>query len=74
MYIVDWEEFFAAATKLLAASPNSRYLIKYRHKDGKIVFKITNDVVCIKHRSDQAETVKQMEKLNNLLMKSMTKS
>ena len=49
----------------------TRYVVKYRHCDGKLVLKVTNDRVCLKFATDQAQDAKRMEKLNNLLFSYM---
>ncbi|CAI5519256.1 unnamed protein product, partial [Closterium sp. Naga37s-1] len=50
-----------------------RYVSKYRHCDGKLVLKATDDRVCIKFRTDQAQDAKKMERLNNLLFTLMAR-
>lgn len=51
--------------------PQTRYVVKYRHCDGKLVLKVTNDRVCLKFATDQAQDAKRMEKLNNLFFSYM---
>ena len=41
-----------------------RYTVKYRHSDGKLVLKATDDIVCLKYKTDQLPDVKKMERLN----------
>eukprot|EP00741_Cyanophora_paradoxa_P007339 tig00001107_g7099.t1 len=66
VYIESWDEFAAEAEKLYAARPaETRYCIKYRHCDAKLVLKVTDDKVCLKYRTDQAQDLKKIEKLNN---------
>ena len=44
MYIADFEEFVAAATRLFAASGGrARYVAKYRAQDRVVVLKVTDD-------------------------------
>lgn len=44
MYIERWEDFYAAAEELYVADPlRTRYVAKYRHCDGKLVLKVTDD-------------------------------
>ena len=72
VYIDDWETFFAAAEKLYNEHPaHTRFVMKYRHRDGKVVLKVTNDRVCIKYQTDQAAGVKRIDKLNNLFITYM---
>ncbi len=47
MYIADFEEFVAAATRLFAASGGrARYVAKYRAEDRVVVLKVTDDGAC----------------------------
>ena len=39
---------------------NTRYLVKYRHVDAKLVLKVTDDKVCLKFKTDQSQDVKKM--------------
>ena len=36
----------------------TRYTVKYRHTDGKVVLKVTDDTTCLKFKTDQAQDVK----------------
>ncbi|XP_066910949.1 signal recognition particle 9 kDa protein-like [Clytia hemisphaerica] len=72
-YIENWEDFAKAAEQLFIENPSqARFCTKYRHCDGKLVIKMTDDKVCLKYRTDQAQDVKKLEKLNNVLMRHMT--
>uniref|UniRef100_A0A8C0DI78 SRP9 domain-containing protein n=1 Tax=Balaenoptera musculus TaxID=9771 RepID=A0A8C0DI78_BALMU len=44
-----WEEFSRAAEKLYLADPmKARVVLKYRHSDGSLCIKVTDDLVfCI---------------------------
>ena len=45
MFIDDFETFIQEAEELYRARPlDTRYCIKYRHCDGKLVLKVTDDV------------------------------
>jgi signal recognition particle subunit SRP9 len=45
MYISDFEQFLQEAEDLYKARPlATRYCIKYRHCDSKLVLKVTDDV------------------------------
>uniref|UniRef100_A0A915L853 Signal recognition particle 9 kDa protein n=1 Tax=Romanomermis culicivorax TaxID=13658 RepID=A0A915L853_ROMCU len=71
-YFTSWEEFAKAVEKLYGASPDKcRFVTKYRHKDGKLVLKMTDDTVCLQYTTDQAQDVKKMEKLTSNLMRHM---
>ncbi|KAJ7296633.1 hypothetical protein O6H91_Y110500 [Diphasiastrum complanatum] len=44
VYIDSWEEFVDRAVLLFRADPDStRYSMKYRHCDGKLVLKVTDN-------------------------------
>ena len=54
MYIQDWDTFAEQAEALYRSDPlKVRYVLKYRHCDGKAVLKVTDDKTV---RADQAET------------------
>mmetsp|Transcript_10593 Transcript_10593/g.18032 ORF Transcript_10593/g.18032 Transcript_10593/m.18032 type:complete len:117 (-) Transcript_10593:279-629(-) len=72
VYLDDWETFYNEAEKLFTANPaHTRYVMKYRHCDGKLVLKVTNDRVCLKYQTDQATDVKRLDKLNSLFLTAM---
>ena len=44
MYIADWDTFAEQAEALYRNDPlRTRYVLKYRHCDGKAVLKVTDD-------------------------------
>lgn len=49
MYIDNWETFYQQARELFIVEPvRTRYVLKYRHCDGKFSVKVTDDrVVCM---------------------------
>lgn len=72
VYLKDWETFYAESEKLYLEHPaHTRYVMKYRHCDGKLVLKVTNDRVVLKYETDQATDLKRFEKLNNLFFAHM---
>lgn len=67
-----WEEFSRAAEKLYLADPmKARVVLKYRHADGSLCMKVTDDLVCLVYRTDQAQDVKKIEKFHSQLMRLM---
>ena len=49
VYVESWAEFAEGAQRIFAANPGAtRYTIKYRHTEGKLVLKVTDDVACLK--------------------------
>ncbi|KAL8214996.1 hypothetical protein R6Q59_027020 [Mikania micrantha] len=74
VYILSWDDFVERSVQLFRASPqNTRYVMKYRHSDGKLVLKVTDDKQCLKFKTDQAQDAKKMEKLNNIFFTLMAR-
>ncbi|KAG0027783.1 hypothetical protein BGZ82_008755 [Podila clonocystis] len=70
--IQQWDEFQKSAEELYSMSPKTtRYVAKYRHADGKLVLKVTDDRTCIKYKTDQAQDLNKFERLNRSLMAKM---
>eukprot|EP01134_Creolimax_fragrantissima_P002828 CFRG2828T1 len=65
MYIKEWNAFSSAVEELYKENPSkARLTMKYRDVDGKMIVKVTDDVVCLKYKTDQAQDVKKIEKLS----------
>ncbi|AQL02914.1 Signal recognition particle protein [Zea mays] len=74
VYVDSWDEFVERSVQLFRADPNTtRYVMKYRHCEGKLVLKVTDDRECLKFKTDQAQDAKKMEKLNNIFFALMTR-
>ncbi|XP_066372403.1 signal recognition particle 9 kDa protein-like isoform X1 [Miscanthus floridulus] len=74
VYVDSWDEFVERSVQLFRADPNAtRYVMKYRHCEGKLVLKVTDDRECLKFKTDQAQDGKKMEKLNNIFFALMTR-
>ncbi|GAU18012.1 hypothetical protein TSUD_51220 [Trifolium subterraneum] len=44
VYITSWDDFLDRSIHLFRADPDStRYVMKYRHCDGKLVLKVTDN-------------------------------
>ncbi|KAG0049760.1 hypothetical protein BGZ83_005408 [Gryganskiella cystojenkinii] len=70
--ILAWDEFQKAAEELYQLSPNNtRYVAKYRHTEGKLVLKVTDDRTCLKYKTDQMQDLNKFERLNRSLMAKM---
>jgi len=73
VYIENLENFMQAAQELFVNAPErTRYVIKYRHVDAKLVLKVTDDKVCLKYKTDQAEDAKKVAKLNAFFLNLMS--
>lgn len=71
-YIKSFEEFAKQAESLYMANPqNARFVLKYRHQDGKLVAKMTDDRVCLMYLVEYSQEIKKVEKLNGRLLSIM---
>ncbi|CAN6268696.1 unnamed protein product, partial [Urochloa humidicola] len=74
VYLDSWDDFVERSVQLFRADPSAtRYVTKYRHCEGKLVLKVTDDRECLKFKTDQAQDAKKMEKLNNIFFALMTR-
>ncbi|KZT25013.1 signal recognition particle, SRP9/SRP14 subunit [Neolentinus lepideus HHB14362 ss-1] len=72
VYISSWQEYQEAAEALYAKSPNTtRYVVKWRASEGKLVLKITDDVTCLKFKTYSSIFLNRFEALNLSLMQKM---
>ncbi|KAI1308413.1 hypothetical protein EDD11_004303 [Mortierella claussenii] len=68
----QWDEFQKAAEELYSLSPKTtRYVAKYRHVEGKLVLKVTDDRTVLKYKTDQMQDLNKFERLNRSLMAKM---
>ncbi|CAM8927499.1 unnamed protein product [Rhodiola kirilowii] len=74
VYVETWDDFLERSVQLFRADPEAtRYQMKYRHCDGKLVAKVTDNKECIKYKTDQAQDLKKLEKLNNMFFTLMAR-
>lgn len=74
VYIDSWDDFVDRSVQLFKSNPEiTRYVMKYRHCDGKLVLKVTDNRQCLKFKTDQAQDAKKMEKLNNIFFTLMAR-
>ncbi|KAJ7222111.1 signal recognition particle, SRP9/SRP14 subunit [Mycena pura] len=72
MYIHGWQEYQDAAEALYAKSPtNTRYCVKWRASEGKLVLKITDNTTCIKFKTYSSIFLNRFEALNLSLIEKM---
>ena len=72
VYVTDWDEFCARSQALYAQVPEKvRYTMKYRHCDGKLVLKVTDDVLCLKYQTEEGSELKRVEQFNLNIMSAM---
>lgn len=73
MYVTSFEEFVAEAERLFTEDPdNTRYSLKFRHCDGQVVLKVTDNKSVISYKTKEASDLKLMEKLNNAFLHHFT--
>lgn len=72
VYFASWADFQHAAENLYTQSPiNTRYTVKWRAVDGKLVLKITDNVTCLKFKTSHSVFLNRFEALNLSLMQKM---
>ncbi|KAK7045968.1 hypothetical protein VNI00_006963 [Paramarasmius palmivorus] len=72
VYFQSWHEFQDAAEALYKNSPNkTRYCVKWRACEGKLVLKVTDDVKCLKFKTYSSIYLNRFEALNLSLMEKM---
>ena len=49
---------------ILCSARSASQVTKYRHKEGKLVLKVTDDRKCIKYATDQQSDLNKMARLN----------
>ncbi|EJD42980.1 signal recognition particle, SRP9/SRP14 subunit [Auricularia subglabra TFB-10046 SS5] len=77
--LTSWQEYQDAAEALYTASPNkTRYVVKWKvARDGankgrgELVLKITDDVTCLKYKTQSSIVLNRFEQLNLTLAKRM---
>ncbi|TFY71502.1 hypothetical protein EVG20_g1485 [Dentipellis fragilis] len=75
VYIASWQEYQDAAEALYTKSPNkTRYCVKWKSSEGKLVLKITDDTTCLKFKTHSSIFLNRFEALNHNLMRKMTNS
>ncbi|KAK0186970.1 signal recognition particle, SRP9/SRP14 subunit [Armillaria mellea] len=72
VYIQSWQEYQDAAEALYTKSPrNTRYCVKWKASEGKLVLKITDNTSCIKFKTYSSIFLNRFEALNLSLMEKM---
>ncbi|KAG8908824.1 hypothetical protein FRB99_003062 [Tulasnella sp. 403] len=72
VYIKSWQQFQHDAEALYAKSPNTaRYCIKWRHIQGTLVLKVTDNVTCLKYKMNSALNFHRFQALNLSLTEKM---
>ncbi|WZN62648.1 SRP9/SRP14 subunit of signal recognition particle [Chloropicon roscoffensis] len=72
--LLDWDDFAAKAEELVREKPlHTRYTVKYKHSEGKMTLKVTDNEECWTYKTNQASDLKKMEKLNHIMSAVMTR-
>ncbi|KAN0111597.1 signal recognition particle SRP9/SRP14 subunit [Russula decolorans] len=72
VHINSWQKYQEAAENLYANSPRkTRYSVKWRSSEGKLVLKITDDVTCLKFKTHSSIFLGRFEALNRSLIQKM---
>ncbi|KAI0050232.1 signal recognition particle, SRP9/SRP14 subunit [Auriscalpium vulgare] len=73
VYINSWQDYQEAAEALYSKSPDkTRYCVKWKSSEGKLVLKITDDTTCLKFQTHSSIFLNRFEALNRSLMQKMT--
>ncbi|GFR47921.1 hypothetical protein Agub_g9723 [Astrephomene gubernaculifera] len=72
MLVEDFEAFYQQAVELYKARPlETRYSIKFRHSEGKLVLKVTDDRTCLKYKTDQQVDLRKLERITSIFFPLM---
>ncbi|KAH8552578.1 signal recognition particle, SRP9/SRP14 subunit [Umbelopsis sp. PMI_123] len=72
MYLDTWDDFQKAAEDIYIASPSrTRYVSSYRHIDGELILKVTDDRSAVKYKTKQSTDLKKFIGLNRSMMSKM---
>lgn len=74
-YISNWDEFAEKARVLYNQDPiGSRVTVKYRHNDGKLSVKVTDNKQVYQYLAEQPKEVKNIDKFMSIVMRNMASS
>ena len=72
VYIHSWQSFQEKVEALYSESPTkTRYCVKWRSSEGKLVLKVTDDTTCLKFSTHSSIFLNRFETLNFSLMQKM---
>ncbi|CAG8693995.1 13841_t:CDS:2 [Funneliformis caledonium] len=72
VYIEEWNKYQEAVEELYQNSPKTtRYVTSWRHSEGKLILKVTDNFTVLKYKTDQASDLKKFERLNRSLLLKM---
>ena len=72
VFVKNWEDFEIAAENMYMKNPkNCRFTVKYVHKKGNTVLKMTDNEKCVQYKTEILPDVKKMERFTSNLMWQM---
>ena len=70
-FVTNWDEFNEKAGDLYYNDPvRFRIMMKYRHNDGKLVLKVTDDKRVYQYLVEQSKEVKNVDKFLSNYMRT----
>ena len=73
MRIKSWDQFSASAKEIFVANPSkTRVCMKYRHCDGTVDLKVTDDSTVVTFRTDEQHDLKNVHQFNAWMLSRMT--
>lgn len=70
--IDNWDEFAEKASEIYRNDPiNSRFTMKYRHKDGKLNINATDNKKAYQYKAGHSKEVKNFDKFMTTVMRNM---
>ena len=75
MLLENFEDFATRSIQLYERAPfRTRFTTKYRHADGALEIKVTDDSTTLKYKTAQAADVPKVERLTLAFLKYMSKA
>lgn len=70
--IENWDEFADTAKNMYFSDPmGCRVVVKYRHNDGKLNVKVTDNKKVYQYNAEQPKEVKNIDKFMSIVMRNM---
>lgn len=71
-WVNDWDSFVRQSEDMVKEWPHrTRFVTKFRGIDSLLELKVTNDIKCIKHKSNTLTDLKKFDKLNKIIASIM---
>lgn len=68
----NWDEFVIKAKNMYDKDPiNCRVILKYRHNDGKLKVKVTDNKQVFQYLVENLKEVKNVDKFTTFIMRNM---